>query len=198
VVGGIVGFNVAADGRGRYVKATRGELYARAHPLLEHLGFTLVPDMRPIEWGKLLLNLNNAVNALSGLPLRAALSQRGYRRVVAAAMSEALAVAHAIGIEPARLGPLPPAALPRLLATPDWLFDTVLLPLQGISATSRLSMSADYDAARPTEVHELNGAVVALGANAGVPTPVNAALVELIDARGGHLDATAMQRAVGL
>ena len=40
--------------------------------------------------GKLLLNLNNPVNALSGQSLRAELLERGYRRVMAALVDEAL------------------------------------------------------------------------------------------------------------
>ena len=40
-------------------------------------------DLQAVLWGKLLLNLNNAVNALSGLPVKVQLSQRRHRRVVA-------------------------------------------------------------------------------------------------------------------
>ena len=38
--------------------------------------------MRAVQWAKLLLNLNNAVNALANLPLRDELAQRAYRRCV--------------------------------------------------------------------------------------------------------------------
>jgi hypothetical protein len=70
--------------------------------------------MTGMAWGKLLLNLNNAVNALSGLTLLEELQQRDYRRVVAASMVEALDVLKAAGIEPAQIGPIPP----KLLRTP--------------------------------------------------------------------------------
>ena len=46
--------------------------------------------MRAVQWAKLLLNLNNAVNALANLPLRDELAQRAYRRCVALAQREAL------------------------------------------------------------------------------------------------------------
>ena len=42
-------------------------------------------DMVGVAWGKLLINLNNAVNALSGKTLLEELSDRNYRRVFAAA-----------------------------------------------------------------------------------------------------------------
>jgi 2-dehydropantoate 2-reductase len=198
VLSGIVGFNVANTGPGRYAKATRGEVYARAHPKLDDLGFSLVPDMRPVQWGKLILNLNNAIAALSGLPLRAELSRQGYRRVYAAAIEEALAVCAVLGIVPTRLSLTAPRLIPPLQRMPDWLFNTTLLPLLGISPSARLSMSADYDSGRLTEVRDLNGAVSVAGKKNGIPTPVNDALVELVEARRGHFDPLDLQREVGL
>ncbi len=44
----------------------------------------LSDDMLGLAWGKLLINLNNAVNALSGRTLIEELKQRDYRRVFAA------------------------------------------------------------------------------------------------------------------
>ena len=49
-------------------------------------------DMRAVQWGKLLLNLNNLVKALSGLLLQAQLKYRNHRHVLAHWQSEALAV----------------------------------------------------------------------------------------------------------
>ena len=48
---------------------------ARGSRLFDAAGvpLTLHADLAPLQWGKLLLNLNNPVNALSGLPLRAQL-----------------------------------------------------------------------------------------------------------------------------
>ena len=44
----------------------------------------LSDDMLGLAWGKLLINMNNAVNALSGQTLRGELRKRDYRRVFAA------------------------------------------------------------------------------------------------------------------
>ena len=46
------------------------------------------PDIAGVQWGKLLVNLNNALNALSDLPLRKQLAQRGWRRLFADQMAE--------------------------------------------------------------------------------------------------------------
>jgi 2-dehydropantoate 2-reductase len=56
-----------------------------------------------------------------------------------------------------------------------------------VDAHARSSMWEDLERHRPTEVDDLNGAVVRLGARCGVPTPVNERLVQLVkeaEARG--------------
>ena len=45
-------------------------------------------DIAGVQWGKLLVNLNNAINALSGLPLRQQLAQRPWRMLFADQIAE--------------------------------------------------------------------------------------------------------------
>jgi len=106
VLTGMVPFNVVRLANGRFNKTVTGELFAQEHDLTRAVQETvgrrpgslkLAADMAPIAWSKLLLNLNNAVNALSGLPLLEQLKDREYRKVVAASMDEALAVGDASG-----------------------------------------------------------------------------------------------------
>lgn len=199
IVHGIVGFNVAHLGPGRWEKASSGRIFAGRHPALATLGFTLVDDMRPIEWGKLILNLFNAVNALSGLPLKRTLADRGYRRVLAASISETMAATRAAGIVPAKVGAVGPRLIERALPLPDWLFNRYLLPVFRLTGNARLSMSADYDAGRPTEIDDLNGAVVALAGRHGLPAPVNEALVRLVKTgQPRHWTSAELLREVGL
>ena len=61
----------------------------------------LSDDMLGLAWGKLLINMNNAVNALSGRTLREELRKRDYRRVFAASVREGLGLLRRAGIEPA-------------------------------------------------------------------------------------------------
>ena len=79
---GMVPYNVVMPAPGHVHRATSGNLHigssALTHEmalLLNACGLTtrLAKDMRPLQWGKLLINLNNPVNALSDLPLRAQL-----------------------------------------------------------------------------------------------------------------------------
>lgn len=99
-------------GNGAFHQGSEGELDVEAHPMLTPF-FTLFSraglplqqqhNMLAIQWAKLLLNLNNPINALSGIPLKAELSQRAYRRCVALVQQEGLALLDAIGIKPAKL-----------------------------------------------------------------------------------------------
>jgi 2-dehydropantoate 2-reductase len=192
VVQAMVPFNVAYLGDGRFHKGVAGELVAAEHEVTQAIAarmtggpaaLRLAKDMPAIAWGKLLINLNNAVNALSGRTLLEQLRERDYRRVVAASMVEALDVLKAAKIEPAKIGPVPPHLLPHVIASPDFLFNNLFLKIQKIDARARSSMADDLAAGRETEVDWLNGEVVKLGRQVGVPTPVNAMIVSLVKQR---------------
>ena len=77
VLGGMVPFNVIAAGEGRFHRATSGDIVieqdeARTADRLSVPGLKMRPtdNIDGVQWGKLLLNLNNALNALADLPLR--------------------------------------------------------------------------------------------------------------------------------
>jgi 2-dehydropantoate 2-reductase len=189
VVQGMVPFNIAYMGSGRFHKGVAGELVVADVPatraLAEQIGqgpaqLRLEADMAPLAWGKLLINLNNAVNALSGRTLLEQLKERDYRRIVAASIVEALDVLAAAGIEPAQIGPVPPKLLPHAIAAPNLVFNNVFLRVQKIDDHARSSMADDLAAGRRTEIDWLNGEVVKLGQKLGRKTPVNAALVALV------------------
>src|SRR5580700_270445 len=76
VLAGIVGFNVVAREDGLYRRTTSGPLVIEASPdprvqqLAAALGTSgfetrITPDIQSLQWAKLLMNLNNAVSALS-------------------------------------------------------------------------------------------------------------------------------------
>ena len=128
VLRGMVPYNVAHLGEGRFHKGVAGHLYAEDAPvtrmLAERIGggpaaLELSNDMLGIAWGKLLINLNNAVNALSGRPLLAQLRERDYRRVVAASQREGLRLLKRAGIRPAKVGAVAPNVLPLVIGSPD-------------------------------------------------------------------------------
>ncbi|MET8423308.1 2-dehydropantoate 2-reductase [Nocardia sp. NPDC004860] len=191
VLAGMVMFNVVHHGQGRFHRGTAGTVDVADDPVLNRfapvfaqsgLGFERYADLLPIQWAKLLLNLNNPINALSGRPLREELGARDYRRCLALAQREALDVMAAARIRPARLTPLPPELMARLLTVPDGLFRRVAGKVLAVDPVARSSMADDLAAGRKTEIPWLCGEIVSLGAMVGIPTPVNQKLIELVSA----------------
>lgn len=191
VLAGMVMFNVVHHGQGRFHRGTAGTVDVADDPVLNRfgavfaksgLGFERYADLLPIQWAKLLLNLNNPINALSGRPLREELGTRDYRRCLALAQREALGVMAAARIRPARLTPLPPEMMARLLTVPDGVFRRVAGKVLAVDPVARSSMADDLAAGRRTEIPWLCGEIVSLGAMVGIPTPVNQKLIELVSA----------------
>ena len=184
---GMVEYNVAYLGEGRFHKGVAGNLYAdrRARALSEAVGegpaaLKISDQMLGLAWGKLLINLNNAVNALSGRTLIDELKQRDYRRVFAAAMREGLELLEQAEIEPVGVGSVPPSRLPRIIGSPDWLFNRFFLKRWKIDAKARSSMADDLAEGRRTEVDYINGELVRLGERLQRDAPINRAIVELV------------------
>jgi 2-dehydropantoate 2-reductase len=202
VARGMVPYNVAYLGNGRFHKGVAGDLHAEQRAGVRALAdavdggpaeLKFSDDMLGLAWGKLLINLNNAVNALSGRTLRDELQRRDYRRVLAASMREGLDLLERADIEPTTVGPISPKALPRIVSSPDWLFNSVFLKRWKIDAKARSSMADDLAAGRKTEVDYLNGELVTLAEGLGTQAPVNRAIVGLI--RSAETDAEAWEPA---
>ena len=181
VLAGMVPYNVVL--RGAHVhRATAGPMQWQRDAITERiapvfnaagLATVLPPDIRAVQWGKLLLNLNNPVNALSDLPLRQELLDRDCRRVFAALQTEALSVMACAGITPAQVTAVSPTVLPHVLRLPNWLFTRLARRMLQIDATARSSMWDDLEAGRVTEIDALSGAVVRLAAEHGMAAPLN-------------------------
>lgn len=186
---GMVPFNIAEIGPGRFHRGTTGALAAQDTPALRAwadtfaaagLPLTLHADMRAVQWGKLLLNLNNPVNALSGQPLRAQLLDRGYRRCLAALQDEALALLRVAGIRPAQVAALSPGMMPTVLRLPDVLFTRVAARMLRIDGHARSSMADDLARGRATEIDALSGEVVRLAERLGRDAPRNRRIAERV------------------
>lgn len=202
----IVPFNVVSPAPAQFLQSSSGTLlwpeseiaviqYLQQVFHTQGLATQLVTDMKAAEYGKLLLNLNNALNAVADVPLRSQLLNRHWRLLLAAAMQEWLAVCRAELVKPRQFLALKPNLLPMVLRTPDWLFRRLAAKMLRIDPQARLSMSADLAAGRRTEIAFLNGAVVQLGKRHGIATPVNQAIVELIQQKQQQA-ATAVDPAV--
>ena len=187
VRGGMVPFNVVPMGQGGFHRATSGDIVigAGAGDLGERLSvpYLRVLESREIEsvqWGKLLINLNNALNALSGLPLKEQLRDRGWRLLMADQWQEAHAVMRRNGIHPVSTAPVSIRAIPWILRLPTPLFSRVAASMLTIDDQARTSMALDLMAGRETEVDALQGLVMELGELAGIPTPINAMVSDVV------------------
>jgi 2-dehydropantoate 2-reductase len=143
-----------------------GELDRRESPRLEHLKRVfdrsgvkaeLAPDIRVAMWEKFLFIASlSGVGAVTRAPAGVVRALPGTRHLLESAMAEIIALAGVIGVH------LPDDAAARTMAFIDALPE---------EATA--SMQRDILAGRSSELEAQNGAVVRLGREAGVETPVN-------------------------
>jgi 2-dehydropantoate 2-reductase len=187
VLGGMVPYNVIALGEGRFHRATSGDIVierddAGTAEKLSVPGLTMraTDNIAGVQWGKLLFNLNNALNALADLPLRTQLSQRPWRALYADQVAEALAAIKAEGIRPVSAAPLPLSFMPPLLRLPDALFAIVLGRTMKIDPEARSSMWEDLQRGRRTEIDYLQGVITEIAARRGLAAPLSRRIVELI------------------
>ena len=187
VLAAMVPFNVVAPGEGRFHRATSGDIMVEQDDA-DTAGRLSVPGLKMratgniagVQWGKLLVNLNNALNALSGLPLRGQLADRRWRRLLADQVAEGLAAIRADGLAPVSPTPVPSSWTPSLLRLPDPIFQLLLGRTMKIDPEARSSMSEDLQRGRRTEIDYLQGIVVELAERHGLDVPLSRRIVALI------------------
>lgn len=187
VLGGIVPFNVVALGDGRFHRSTSGDIViaqddagTAARLSVPSLAIKASANIDGVQWGKLIVNLNNALNALSNIPLRQQLAQRGWRQLFADQMVEGLAAVRAEGIVPVSPTPLPSGWMPHLLRLPDALFGMLLGRTMKIDPEARSSMWEDLQRGRRTEIDYLQGVITEIADRRGLQAPLSRRITALI------------------
>jgi 2-dehydropantoate 2-reductase len=187
VLAGMVPFNVVAPGARRFHRATSGDIVieqddAYTARMLSVPGLTMRAsrNIAGVQWGKLLVNLNNALNALSDLPLRQQLAQRSWRQLLADQMQEGLAAIKADGIRPVSPTPIPSNWTPSLLRLPDPIFELLLGRTMKIDPQARSSMAEDLQRGRCTEIDYLQRVVTGMADRHGLAVPLSRRIVALI------------------
>lgn len=197
VVGCVVGWGATMLGPGQLEMTSSGEfvlgdLEGRPLPHLDWLAGMLgkvVPcrvsaNILGELYSKLIVNsCINTLGAISGLYLGQMLARPQARIIFTAVMREALAVAAAMGltVEPGGGGKLDYYRFLR----GDGLFDRWRrdLTIRAIGHKYRRLKSSSLQSlerGRPTEIDYLNGYICQKGAELGVPTPMNLALVAMV------------------
>ncbi len=157
-----------------YVQHTgEGKVTLGLHPRLADLreamtksGFQVDAnaDPRSLLWGKLVINASiNPLTAILGINNGGLLAQADIRELLREIATEAELIAYHNGIR---------------LPYPDPI-DTVEQVAMN-TAANRSSMLMDILNGRQTEIDAINGAIVQAGEEAGVPTPVNRVLWQLV------------------
>jgi 2-dehydropantoate 2-reductase len=187
VLAGMVPFNVVALGEGRFHRSTSGDIVIERDDAgtagrlsVPGLKMHVTNNITGVQWGKLLVNLNNALNALGDMPLRQQLAQRSWRMLFADQMAEGLAAIRAEGIKPVSPTPIPAGWTPPLLRLPDALFEMLLGRTMKIDPETRSSMWQDLQRGRRTEIDYLQGVITEIADRHGLEVPISRRVVALI------------------
>lgn len=187
--GGMVPYNVVNLDKGHFHCGTEGELIFERHfetGLLKEkcisagLPTKLTDNIQSVLWGKILLNLNNALNVLSDKPLKEQLSDRNYRRVLAKCIDEARGIIENAGIEVIKVGKVPPKLITKILRLPNFAFQSIAKGMLKIDPQARSSMWEDLHGGRNTEIDYINGAVIDLAKKNNMEAPINSYIVSLV------------------
>ena len=126
--------------------------------------FTASPDIRVDLWSKFVrLSVFSGMTSVMRSPVGVLRAHPPLLEMMAAAVDEALAVGRAQGVP---LG--------------DGVKDEVFAMFRGVPPQAKSSMLEDLERGRPLELPWLSGAVVRLGREAGVATPVHATIETLL------------------
>jgi len=141
-----------------------------------------VDDFRSAQWTKLVINQINALPAVTGLSAQEVIAHRGLRRVLTRSMRESVRVAAASGVHFVALGGLSAPVLSAFARAPLWAAQALprLMARRMGTTPNPGSTLQSIRRGQPSEIDFLNGAVVAEGEKAGVPTPINALIVRLV------------------
>lgn len=188
ILASIVSWNVIPV-EGTYRRATSGPLIieicppalstaikAGGIPVDEHA------ELASEQWTKLIVNLNNAISALSDASTPTLLLDPGYRKIIAAVVEEGVRVVRGSGQKLAPWNGLPIGLMPKVLRLPTALVRLLIRRQLKVDPAARSSMWQDLDARRTTEVDSLNGEIVRVAEASGAVAPFNKRIVELIRA----------------
>ena len=190
IIPAIVPFNVTPSQPGVFHCGTAGELVIGSHLALSPLVSALETSGQDVrqsdeilgdQWAKMIVNLNNGLNTLSGGPLREGLLQRDYRRALGKCVEEALHVATANDVEVGHFNGRSPQALVKTLRLPNMVYRLVMQAIVKIDAKARSSMLDDLEAGRVSEIDYLQGEIVKRAEQVGLSAPNNAVILMAVE-----------------
>jgi 2-dehydropantoate 2-reductase len=137
-------------------------------------------DIHGAHWTKLLVNnLANGLEAMSGLSVRDCLHHPGLRQIGTLTLREGYRAIERAGLH---LAPLPgvPAPVLGFIGHSPLPLASLVLSLSMGSLKTLSSTLQSLRRGRPTEIEYLNGEIVRLGQQTGMPTPYNSTVVAVV------------------
>ena len=163
-----------------------GRVTARVEALAELLstidGARTTPNIWGERWSKLTSNASsNPVTAMTGLGSSAAAAYPEARWIQTHIAKESVQVGQALGYEIEPVSGVPAEKWAR--ADQGDVFEELDSVFQAKSGGRdwKSSMAQDVTKGRRTEIDWMNGLIVEQGREAGIPTPVNSAVVEVVE-----------------
>ncbi|HEU4806655.1 MAG TPA: 2-dehydropantoate 2-reductase [Homoserinimonas sp.] len=153
-----------------------------AQVLGEAVPCEVVQNFEGARWTKLIINQVNALPAITGLTVQEVIDDPALRRLLTASMQEAARVGLASGVRFEEVNQVTHDALVRLAGSSPEQGDFLALQLRAYlgDVPNPGSTLQSIRRGQASEIDYLNGAIVSGGLAAGVPTPVNARLLELV------------------
>lgn len=204
IAGGMVSYNVVRPEPGVFVQATKGPILVgtlKGAPgealrglteVARSVGITLDvrPDIQDVMAGKLLLNLNNGICAVTGVTIAESLRNRTLRKCFSILMHEGLHVLREAGLRPRSIVGLPPGAIAGLLRLPNFIVLNVAKGLVAVDPAAKSSTLQDIEAGKPTEIDDLCGEIVrqAEGLGPAVLAIANGTVTDAVHALEGQQD----------
>jgi len=190
VLGGLALFAASLLAPGQVRVGTPGPLYVGptsgddevVRLLAAAIPTVAAPDFAGMQWSKLVVNMVNALPAITGLSVQEVVADSRLRRVLTRSIQETVRVGRAGGVHFGRMNGLSDPLLRLVADLPGPLADGLprLMARRMGAVPNPGSTLQSIRRGQPTEIDALNGAVVRRAADLGLAAPVNRALVALV------------------
>ena len=162
---------------------------------------TAIDEFEGALWTKLILNMINAIPAITGQPVQEAVTDPFLLKVLTASMREAARVGLAAKVSFAKLHQLDATLVTQLAQRPLWRAKQIPLRMaRGMGPVPNLASTLQsIRRGRPTEIDYLNGAIVRTAEGIGMDAPINRALTALVhevESGGPHLSSEQLRTAL--
>lgn len=193
VFSGVVLFNAFYDKPGEVTLTLKGGLILETNNLYEEkiknfcellnkykIESKIVTDIQGYLWSKLIVNLQNAVTALTGQTIKESILNKDSRAIIIATMNEGLNVLKHSDIKYKTLPDIDPKITIKRLKILNSTFLKIGSRLMKLNETARGSIWQSLNRGKPTEIDYINGEIVNLAKKHNLEAPINKKLVELV------------------